>query len=164
MRFGSIVVALALCGTAQADAPKFEIKDNHLVLPAPITFVTGKATLTPESDAALAHIKAYLDDKTYVTTLRIENHTDSSGNAKFNQALTEQRALAVAKALVGKGVDCKRLLPVGFGETKPVAANDTAEHRAQNRRTEVINAALRGHPIGGMPVDGGGKIAGDPCQ
>ena len=74
------------------------------------------------------------------------------------------RSIAVAKWLVGKGVDCKRLLPVGFGQEKPIADNKTAEGREQNRRTAFVNAELRKKPIGGMPVDGGGKVAGDPCK
>ena len=106
----------------------------------------------------------YLADKTYISTLRIEGHTDDRGDAGANQALSEKRALAVAKALVAKGVDCKRLLPVGFGANKPIRPNDTPEGRAQNRRMDFVNAALRGRAIGGMPVDGGGVVAGDPCR
>ena len=91
-------------------------------------------------------------------------HSDSQGDEKFNQTMSEKRAMAVAKALVAKGADCKRILPVGFGETKPIADNGTAEGRAANRRTEFVNAGLRGRPIGGMPLDGGGVPAGDPCK
>jgi OOP family OmpA-OmpF porin len=65
---------------------------------------------------------------------------------------------------VAKGIKCTRLIAVGFGATKPVAANDTPENKAQNRRIAFVNAALKGRPIGGMSVDGGGKIAGDPCR
>ena len=96
--------------------------------------------------------------------MRIESHTDTDGSAAKNQALSEKRAMAVARALVAKGVDCKRLIAVGFGGEKPAAPNDTPENKAQNRRTLFINAALRGRPIGGMPVDGGGKVAGDVCH
>jgi len=108
-------------------------------------------------DAAVVASDAVLDAavknlRESVTLLRVENHGDA-------QALTEARALAVAKALVKRGVDCHRLIAVGFGTTKPIS-NDAA----QNRRTELIPAALRGHLIGGMPADGGGKVAGDPCK
>jgi OmpA-OmpF porin, OOP family len=115
-----------------------------------------------DGDAALDYVKGYLADKSYVSTMRIEVHADTDGDK--SQRLTEQRALAVAKALVAKGVDCKRLVPVGFGGTKPVAANDTAANKALNRRTTFAIAALRGRAIGGMPVDGGGVVAGDPCK
>ena len=142
----------------------FDLENNALKLPSPILYETASDKLKPESDTALAHVKAYLDAKPYITLLRIEVHSDAQGNAQFNQALTEKRALSVARALVGRGISCNRLIPVGFGETKPIAPNSTAEGRVQNRRTVFVNAALRGRPIGGMPVDGGGKVAGDPCR
>lgn len=150
-------------GLAFADG-KYELDGHRLLVPGTISYDTGKATLQPSSDAALAHVRGYLDAKSYISTLRIEVHSDNMGNSGFNQKLTEERALAVAKALVAKGVDCKRLLPVGFGETKPIADTKTAEGRAKNRRTEFFNAAMRGKPIGGMSTDGGGKVAGDPCK
>jgi OOP family OmpA-OmpF porin len=117
----------------------------------------------PSSAEAITYVAEYLADKSYVSTLRVEVHADSTGAAAVNQTLTEQRALAVARALVAKGVDCKRLIAVGFGSSKPVADNGTEEGRAANRRTVFENAALRGHAIGGAPLDGGGKVAGDPC-
>ena len=144
--------------------PKYNVEGGQLKLPGPVVFETGKATLKPESDEVLQIVHDYLKDKQDITLLRIEGHTDGDGNDADNQRLSEGRSLAVAQWLVGKGIDCKRLIPVGFGETKPVAANDTAENKAQNRRTAFVNAALKGKPIGGMPVDGGGKVAGDPCK
>ena len=52
---------------------------------------------------------------------------------------------------------------MAFGGHKPIAANDTFEGREMNRRTVFANAALKGQPIGGMPVDGGGKVVASPC-
>lgn len=155
---------LLILSTTVAVADTYEIKDHELVVPHAIAYDTGKSTLQSSSDAALVHVKGYLAAKSYISTLRIEVHTDSQGSDEHNQKLSEQRALAVAKALVAKGVDCKRLIAVGFGETKPIADNSTAEGRVKNRRTVFFNAALRGKPIGGMPTDGGGKNAGDPCK
>lgn len=77
--------------------------------------------------------------------------------------LSSQRAMALSRALVSRGVDCKRLLPVGFGDMKPVASSETPEGRAANSRVTLISAMLNGRPIGGMPIDGGGLLAGDPC-
>jgi OOP family OmpA-OmpF porin len=62
------------------------------------------------------------------------------------------------------GVDCKRLLPVGFGETRPIASNKTAEGRAKNRRTDFVNAAIAGKAIDVTALDAGGVAAGDPCS
>lgn len=157
---GLPLLLILASGVALADT-KYEIKDNELVVPYVIVY--DKASLKPESNEAIGFVKGYLDAKSYISTLRIEVHTDSQGGTEHNQLLSEQRALEVAKALVAKGVDCKRLVAVGFGETKPKADNRTAEGRAQNRRTLFVNAALKGRAIGGAATDGGGKVAGDPC-
>lgn len=77
--------------------------------------------------------------------------------------MTEKRAFVICQELINMGVDCKRLLPVGFGAGKPVADNNTPEGRASNRRVTLVNAALRGKLIGGMPADGGGQMVADPC-
>ena len=132
--------------------------------PGPVLFETGKDTLRPESDQVLAAVEKILKSRLDITLLRVEVHTDSQGADRPNQILSEKRSLAVVRWFVSRGTDCKRLVPVGFGETKPTADNATAEGRAQNRRTSFFVAALRGRAIGGAPVDGGGLIAGDPCH
>jgi OOP family OmpA-OmpF porin len=168
MRILLTCLALTLSTPAFADRapppPKYELEGNRLVLPAPIVFRTGSAEIAIDSTDALRHIARYLADKDYISLVRIEGHTANVGDADQNQTLSEQRAMRVAKALVASGVDCKRLIPVGFGSNKPVADNATPEGRAKNTRVDVFNAALRGRMIGGMPADGGGKVAGDPCQ
>lgn len=131
---------LTLLAVALGAEPSFELEGNELKT-GPILYETGKPTLSPESNAALDHVKAYLDAKPFVTMLRVEVHSDSQGSDAFNQKLTGARAA------------------VGFGESKPVAPNDTAEGRARNRRTVFVNAALRGKAIGGLPLDGGGMVA-----
>ena len=163
MRKLTCVIICFLCFYT-AKAQDFKIEGGQLLLPSPILFETGTDKLKPESEVPLMHIKQFLDAKTYISVLRIEGHSDNSGNVETNQILTEKRALAVAKWLVAKGIDCKRLLAVGFGDTKPVADNRTPEGKAQNRRMEIRMAGLRGKAIGGMPLDGGGKVAGDACQ
>jgi OOP family OmpA-OmpF porin len=149
---------------APSEPVTVEMRDGALALSRPITYQTGSADLAADSDAAIAAVAEFLAAKSYLTTLRIEVHADSQGNTGHNQAMTEARALTTARALVARGVDCTRLLPVGFGETKPIADNSTAEGRAANRRTTLVPAALNGKLIGGMPADGGGVVAGDPCS
>jgi OOP family OmpA-OmpF porin len=146
--------------TPVAGPVAYTVEDNRLVLPKPVVFAAGQEVLVRGSEDALEHIRGYLAAKDYVTTMRIEAHVVGPDA----QALSERRALAVAKWLVAHGVDCKRVLPVGFGENKPIADNSSPEGRAQNTRVEAVNAALRGRPIGGMPLDGAGNPAGDPCQ
>lgn len=142
-------------------ATSFTLDGNALTLPSEIIFATGAATLDETaSSAALWYLVDYLEAKSYISTLRIEGHSSDAGA----QTLTEQRALAVATWLVAHGVACDRLVAVGFGDNKPVADNRTAEGKSQNRRIRVINAALRGRAIGGMPLDGGGQDAGAVCK
>jgi OOP family OmpA-OmpF porin len=154
-----LALLLSLPVLAEDAKPTFKLDGHELVLPSPITFKTGTDTLTDESTPALEYVRAYLEAKPYISSLRIEGHLDTADS----EPLTEKRALAVARWLVEKGVDCKRLVPVGFGNTKPMAENATPEGKAKNRRMAFVNAALRDRPIGGEPVDGGGKLAGDPC-
>lgn len=158
---GMALTLAALSLVLAADPKPFEL-DGNTLLTDPVSFETGKATLTPESDAVLEHVKAFLEAKASISTMRVEVHADSQGAEAFNQKLTEARAAAVVTALVKKGVSCARLIAVGFGSSKPVAPNDTAEGRARNRRTVFVNAALRGKLIGGMPLDGGGVVAKVP--
>ena len=144
-------------------AQEYTLEGNEVKTPYTVLFKTGKAILDPESDSAIGVIKRYLDAKKYITLMRVECHTDNSGNAKDNQQLSEQRAMSVCRRLVLLGVDCKRLSPVGFGGSKPVADNSTPDGPGLNHRVCFINAGLMGRMIGGMPADGGGKVAGNPC-
>lgn len=166
---GGLFLSVALASISESFAERtkttnFQLENGALKLPGPVVFETGSDKLKPESDGVLWIVADYLDAKSYITTLRIEGHTDSDGNANANQTLSEKRALAVARWLVAHGVDCKRLIAVGFGSQKPIFANNSPENKAQNRRIAFVNAALRGHAIGGMPVDGGGRVAGDVCR
>jgi len=129
-----------------------EVRSEHH-----ISFVRDKAEMLPGSIPALQTIKKYLDDKDYISLLRIEGHVSCGAGA---QKLSEARARAVYGWLVKNGVDCKRIIPVGFGCTKPI----TDAHNEGAERIVFMNAALNGRPIGGMPVDGGGQVAGNLCE
>ena len=157
--FSTLFLFFAIYTIAQS--PKIE--NNQLVLDNPITFKAGKADLTDEGKEALKPVKEFLQAKDYITLLRVEGHTDNTGKEADLQKLSEQRALSVCRWLTANGIDCKRLLPVGFGSSKPLADNNTPEGKASNRRMTFAFAALRGNLIGGMPADGGGKVAGDAC-
>jgi OmpA-OmpF porin, OOP family len=143
---------------------EFKQEGGHLALPGPVLFETGKAVLKPESDAVLEIVKQYLEAKPDITLLRIEGYTDNVGIPADNLKLSQDRSMAVARWLIGKGIACKRLIPVGFGQDNPVGDNKTPEGREANRRTYFVNAELKGKAIGGAPVDGGGKTAGNACN
>lgn len=157
----SLIALLTFFATA-AYAQDYKLEGNEVKIAKEILFEAGSEKLKPESVAALEIVKQYLTQKSYISLLRVECHTDIPGEA--SQLLSEKRALAVCKKLVEMGVDCKRLIAVGFGNSKPVADNSSPEAKAQNRRVSFFNAALRDRLIGGMPADGGGKVAGNACN
>jgi outer membrane protein OmpA-like peptidoglycan-associated protein len=98
-----------------------------------IQFETAKATLLPVSFQELDKIVDALR-KNLNLKIEIQGHTDNTGNAAANQRLSENRALAVQQYLIQKGISAERLQPKGYGDTQPIAPNDTAQGRAQNRR------------------------------
>ncbi len=71
------------------------------------------------------------------TNIQIAGYTDSSGSEDYNQRLSERRAESVKNALVGMGVTPSRLTTIGYGESKPIASNNTEAGRQQNRRVEI---------------------------
>lgn len=75
------------------------------------------------------------------TNINIYGHTDSKGSDEYNLSLSERRAAAVKSYLVSKGIASSRILTMGVGEKEPIASNDTAEGRAQNRRVEFAITA-----------------------
>jgi outer membrane protein OmpA-like peptidoglycan-associated protein/tetratricopeptide (TPR) repeat protein len=100
-----------------------------------VFFDTGKSTIRVESNAELDRLVQLMND---VPSLKIElsGHTDNTGSATSNQQLSQDRAQAVVNYLVSKGISASRLTAKGYGSDRPVASNDTAEGRQENRRTE----------------------------
>ena len=81
------------------------------------------------------------------TTIVVEGHTDSSGSDVYNQQLSERRALSVQRLLVQRGVSESRISTIGYGETRPVATNNTPEGRQMNRRVEIrVNPNAQAQP------------------
>lgn len=99
------------------------------------SFATGSARLTPEL-TALLDIGAGILLRNPTLAMTIEGHTDSVGTAASNQRLSVARANAAAEYLVAAGLAPQRLTPIGYGETNPIADNNTTEGRAKNRRIE----------------------------
>lgn len=102
-----------------------------------IQFETGKDVIRSSSFTILNQIaKVLLDNPTYL--VEIQGHTDNVGKPDMNQILSEKRANAVRNYLMSKGVGEKRMTAVGYGDTKPVMSNKTAQGRAKNRRVEFV--------------------------
>ncbi|PCH93746.1 MAG: hypothetical protein COB85_06465 [Bacteroidetes bacterium] len=101
-----------------------------------VFFATGKATLTT---ASFAELNELIEVMKFKTAMKIEigGHTDDVGEDAANQKLSQNRANAVRNYLIKKGITGDRVSAVGYGESKPVAYNNTPEGRQKNRRTEV---------------------------
>ena len=100
-------------------------------------FDTNKATIKKVSFELLNQVAQAMQDNPTIQ-VRIEGHTDSQGNDKFNLKLSQRRAESVRTYLIGKGVAADRMVPQGYGETVPIADNRTSAGRAQNRRVEFV--------------------------
>jgi outer membrane protein OmpA-like peptidoglycan-associated protein len=100
-----------------------------------IQFETGKSKILKSSYSILNDIaKTMKDNPDY--KLYIKGHTDNVGDAQMNLKLSQDRAEEVLKYLKDKGVEADRMHSEGFGDTRPVAPNDTNANRAKNRRVE----------------------------
>ena len=162
-RLAIILITTLTCSApmAGAESTAQELRrDGHaMVLPQALAFAPGSHNLLPESEPGLELIRAFLAKQPAITLLRIEGHVTDGADEQARLALSLKRALSVTLWLVERGVECKRLIPVGFGSSKPRhPAGD-----ARNERIEFVNAALRGRPIGGLPVDGGGMALEWDC-
>ena len=113
----------------------FEATKKTLILEG-VNFETGKATLTPESETILNGVAESLVANDSIK-VQVAGHTDNTGSAAVNARLSKQRAEAVRQFLIAHGVAEDRLTAKGFGPSKPIASNKTAEGRAQNRRVEL---------------------------
>jgi OOP family OmpA-OmpF porin len=106
-----------------------------IVLQGP-NFAFNSAELTSETRGILDEQVAILEKESDIK-VKIEGHTDNIGPEEYNQGLSERRAKAVEQYLISKGISADRLETMGYGQSNPVAPNDTEEGRAINRRVEL---------------------------
>ena len=111
---------------------------NEIILnmPSNVTFATDQDALNAQFYPVLDSVAIVLN-KYPKTLLDVDGHTDNTGDANYNQGLSERRAVSVARYLNSRQVDARRLQIIGFGESRPIADNATAQGRAANRRVEV---------------------------
>ena len=119
------------------EAPAEDPLANQInLLVQSVYFVTGSDWLLIESREPLNRVAALLKENKDVT-ITIGGHADSEGSDRSNQILSEQRAERVAEHLVGQGIDRSRITTVGYGASRPIAANVTNAGKAKNRRVEI---------------------------
>jgi len=124
--------------TADATAFSNDIRTTGHAAVYGIYFDSGKSEIKPASDPALGEIAKLLKGDPALK-LNVVGHTDNDGTLDINMKLSEARAAAVVQALVGKyGIAAARLKAFGVGPLAPVAANDTADGKAKNRRVELV--------------------------
>lgn len=113
------------------------VGDNLILnMPGNITFDVDRTEVRPEFLRVLDSVVLVLN-KYDQTGIEVAGHTDSTGRAEYNLQLSERRAEAVAHQLITRGVNRVRIATIGLGQQQPIASNDTAEGRAQNRRVEL---------------------------
>jgi outer membrane protein OmpA-like peptidoglycan-associated protein len=112
-----------------------------------VLFDTGKYSLRPPAREKLAKVAGIVSGHPGLR-LDVEGHTDSVGGDEYNQRLSEQRGAAVRDYLIQQGMPVSSVTAKGLGKTGPVASNDTAQGRQQNRRVElVVSGEVIGTPI-----------------
>jgi outer membrane protein OmpA-like peptidoglycan-associated protein len=121
---------------AESSSTKKSLDVLTVTFKSDFLFSVNSSTLLPGAYDELERVAKVLNQYPQ-TTMRISGHTDGTGTAEYNQKLSERRAQSVKDALVGMGVDQARMTTIGYGESKPIASNDTDSGRQQNRRVEI---------------------------
>ncbi len=107
-----------------------------LRMPSGITFATDQSAVQPQFRPTLDQVAQTLVEYPK-TMIDVVGHTDATGSEAYNQTLSERRARSVADYLASHGVDSVRMATTGYGKMRPIASNETAEGRADNRRVEI---------------------------
>lgn len=135
------------CPAAEAE-PAVVLESNRIRLNGAVNFELGKANIDRRSHAILDDVVKLLTDNPQVSPVLVEGHTDDTGSRALNMRLSVDRAAAVVRYLVGKGIEAKRLRSAGFGPDRPVVPNTSPLNRARNRRTEfrIVEAGAEQPP------------------
>jgi outer membrane protein OmpA-like peptidoglycan-associated protein len=112
------------------------LRDNHIEIGEKIQFALSKSEILSVSFGLLDEVAKVIQENPHVQKISIEGHASDEGDDKYNLSLSKARAEAVRAYLVTKGVAADRLNATGFGESKPLVANDSPANREKNRRVE----------------------------
>ncbi|HVY47433.1 MAG TPA: OmpA family protein [Minicystis sp.] len=128
--------------------PTVHVTATEIVILEQVQFDTARSTIKKESDPLLDKVAAVFKEHPEILKVEVQGHTDNRGGKAYNKNLSKQRAEAVVKALVKRGIDKKRLVAHGYGEEVPIADNKTDEGRALNRRVQfkILEKKPKGSP------------------
>jgi len=124
---------------------KVHITRDRIIITEQVYFDTAKTTIKRESHDILEAVVKVMLANPQIVRIRVEGHTDSRGGAEMNLTLSQGRAEAVMKFMTDRGVAANRIEAIGFGLTRPIRDNETAEGRAYNRRVEFIILEMRSY-------------------
>lgn len=141
----------------------FNIQNDALILPNSIQYDLHDYDVKDENDPMLDLIADYLKDRKYITKFRIEGHVYTEKTPEENMKLSLQRAAMISYYLTERGITCDRLVPVAFGDTKPVAPTDECNIN-NNTRISFYNAEINNMAIYGKAVDGFAVKTFNPCE
>jgi outer membrane protein OmpA-like peptidoglycan-associated protein len=116
--------------------PRAVVRDGRIEILESVFFEVDAAAIKPESYSLLEEVATLLASEDGIELVEVQGHTDAQGSDEHNLELSQRRAEAVREFLIRQGVAGSRLTARGFGETVPIAPNDTVAGRAQNRRVE----------------------------
>lgn len=131
--------------------PLAYIKGNKIAIIEQVHFATDQDIILPESFPILKEVAGVLKAHSEIERVLVEGHTDIRANAKYNKDLSNRRSQSVMRFLLGEGITAGRLRAEGFGQTKPLADNNTEAGMAQNRRVEFTIEKWVGLPPGQLP-------------
>ncbi len=130
--------AQAAADLAAFASVKQEARGMVITLSGSVLFVTNHSDLLPGAQVKLNEVAAALTKQDAESKIIVEGHTDSQGEASYNQDLSQRRAQSVRDYLVSRGIAADRVTAQGFGLTRPIADNASPEGRANNRRVEIV--------------------------
>jgi len=141
MRAAQMAADLARIGTVKQEA-----RGMVITLSGSVLFASAKSDLLPDAQSKLSEVANALAKQDPDSKIVVEGHTDSQGGAAFNQDLSQKRAESVRQYLVSHGIAADRVSAQGFGPTRAIADNGSAEGRANNRRVEIVVQASPSSP------------------
>jgi outer membrane protein OmpA-like peptidoglycan-associated protein len=141
----------------------YKVQNNALLLPNDILFDIHAYDVKDDKDPMLDYVADYLKERPAITKFRIEGHVYTEKSTEENLKLSLQRAAIVSYYLTVRGISCDRLIPVAFGDLKPIAPTDECNIN-NNTRVDFFQAEVNHKAIIGNAVDGFAVKVYDPCE